>query len=86
VARGGWSWWHSPLLDVLFNPEPAEDRYLRGADQRAGAWSILTGVAANHSIASGRSIKIDDLVPGLDLPDYSPGPDNQGPIPLPDRE
>ena len=42
---------------------PAPDRqYLRAADQRGGAYSILTGVAANRSMASGQPVHIADLV------------------------
>jgi predicted dehydrogenase len=33
------------------------------AGSRAGAMSILTGIAANRSIASGRPVRIDQLVP-----------------------
>lgn len=62
------------MLDHLFAPDTQpEDRLLRGADQRAGAWSILTGIAANRSIEWGREVVIDELVPGLELPDYPHG-------------
>ena len=47
-----------------------EDRLLRAADQRAGAWSILTGIGANRSIEWGREVSIEELVPGMELPDY----------------
>ena len=45
-------------------------------DQRGGAYSILTGIAANNSIASGAAVRIDDLVHDIGLPDYPqmPGP------------
>jgi hypothetical protein len=65
------------LMADIFASEKPEDPYLRAADQRAGAYSILTGIAANHSIAQGRPIRIDSLVKGLEFPDYpampSPG-------------
>jgi len=49
------------LLNDLFGiPEP--DSFDRAASHVDGAMSILTGVAANRSIASGREIKIDDLL------------------------
>ena len=86
TGKGGHGGGDAPLLDILFNPDPAEDKYLRGADQRAGAWSIMTGVAANHSMATGRAIRIDELVSGLDLPDYPEGPSIGGPLPLPDEK
>ena len=72
------------LMDDLFAPDPPEDKTLRAADQRAGAWSILTGVAANHSMAKGEVIRIDDLIEGLEMPDYPPMPTGREPLPLPD--
>lgn len=59
------------MLDHVFAPDaqPA-DRLLRAADQRAGAWSILTGIAANRSIEWGREVAVEELVPGVELPDY----------------
>lgn len=49
------------MLDELFGgAESAGPR--RSADHRDGAMSILTGIAANRSIAEGRPIKIADLV------------------------
>jgi predicted dehydrogenase len=70
------------LLDQLFSSEPPSDKYLRGADERGGAYSILTGVAANRSIEAGRLIRIDELVPGIGYPDYPPMPSPEEPIPL----
>jgi predicted dehydrogenase len=52
------------MLGYLFDPKnmPA-DRYGRASDQVAGAWSILTGIAANASIArDGERICIDDML------------------------
>ena len=43
---------------------------MRAADQRAGAYSILTGIAANRSIELGQPVRIDSLVEGLEMPDY----------------
>jgi len=49
------------LLNDLFGiPEP--DPFDRAASHVDGAMSILTGIAANKSIASGLEIKIDDLL------------------------
>lgn len=50
------------MLDDLFLPGKNEDRFHRAADHIAGIQSILTGIAANHSIASGLPVKIDSLV------------------------
>ncbi|MBR2036761.1 MAG: Gfo/Idh/MocA family oxidoreductase [Lachnospiraceae bacterium] len=49
------------LLKDIFG-EPAEDKFHRAANHVDGAMSILTGVAANKSIASGLPVKIDSLV------------------------
>ena len=63
------------MLGYLLDPEnQEEDPLLRSADCRGGAWSILTGVAANRSMESGKSILIEDLVPDIPLPDYPPMP------------
>jgi len=58
------------LLDDLFAPEPPPDPMGRRADYRGGAYSILTGVAANLSMKENRVVAISELVSGLDLPDY----------------
>lgn len=49
------------LLNDLFGV-PEKDEFERAASHVDGAMSILTGIAGNHSIASGQAIKIDDLV------------------------
>ncbi len=82
-ARGGHGGGDSPLLHDLFDAVPEPDRYLRAADQRGGAYSILTGVAANRSMASGQLVKIEDLVQHIDLPDYPAMPSPQDGLPLP---
>jgi len=72
------------LMADIFAPERLADPYLRTADHRSGAYSILTGIAANHSIVECRPIRIDSLVKGLELPDYPPMPSPKEPIdPLP---
>ena len=68
------------MVNDLFKVHPPEDKYQRAADHRAGAWSILTGVAANHSIEKGRVVRIDELVQGLPLPDYPPMPAPDDPL------
>lgn len=50
------------MLDDLFNPGQNIDIYKRAADHVDGIISILTGVAANKSIASGNTIDINTLV------------------------
>ncbi|MBN1808957.1 MAG: Gfo/Idh/MocA family oxidoreductase [Planctomycetes bacterium] len=83
TGAGGHGGGDDPLLDDLFHPNPPEDRYMRAADQRGGAYSILTGVAANKSIAGGEVVRINDLVSGLELPDYPPMPAPDEALPMP---
>ncbi len=83
TGAGGHGGGDDPLLDDLFSPHPPADRYLRAADQRGGAWSILTGVAANRSMATGQAVRIADLVHGLDEPDYPPMPTGTEPLVIP---
>jgi len=79
-GEGGHGGGDDPLLDDIFLPNPPADKYLRAADQRAGAYSILTGIAANVSMASGGAVKITDLVPGIEMPDYTAMPSPDAPI------
>lgn len=84
-SQGGHGGADPIMVQDILAPEPGEDRYKRAADQRGGAWSILTGIAANRSIESGRPIRVDDLVHGLEEPDYPPMPsagEPLGPLPL----
>jgi len=70
-AKGGHGGADPAIVRQLFDPEnQPPDKYMRAADQRAGAWSIMCGIAANHSMKEGRPIRIDELVPGIGLPDY----------------
>ncbi len=61
-AEGGHGGGDPLLLNDIFGT-PVEDRFHRSANHVDGAMSILTGVAANKSIAAGgMPIKIDDLI------------------------
>lgn len=60
-AVGGHGGGDPILLNDIFGV-PKEDKFHRAANQVDGAMSILTGVAANKSIASGLPIQVDDLV------------------------
>lgn len=73
------------MLDDILLPQAPSDKYLRAADERAGACSILVGIAANESIRSGRQVPIADLVPGLKRPDYAPMPSRADRVPMPTR-
>jgi predicted dehydrogenase len=70
----------SVMLNDIFNPGAPPDKYLRKADQRSGAYSILTGIAANKSIATGKPVRIDDLVKRIGYPDYPPMPSPDEPL------
>ena len=66
-AKGGHGGGDDLMVEDLFCPNSSEDQYKRISDQRAGAWSIITGIAANHSMAEERVIHIEDLLPDIEL-------------------
>lgn len=66
-ATGGHGGGDTLILEQLFLPNPPQDPYRRNADHIDGAASILLGIAANKSIATGQPVEIDDL---LDLSAY----------------
>ncbi|KAI1145968.1 hypothetical protein F4825DRAFT_212635 [Nemania diffusa] len=49
------------LLNDLFG-EPVSDEYMRSASHVDGALSILTGIAANKSLATGQVVNVDDIL------------------------
>ncbi len=71
------------MLDDLFLPQPPADKYLRAADERAGANSILIGAAANECFKSGQPVAVQKMVTGLGRPDYAPMPSRSAPLPMP---
>jgi predicted dehydrogenase len=80
-GEGGHGGGDPVLLDDIFLPSPPEDKYLRAADQRSGAYSILTGISANRSMESGKPIRVGDLVQNIGDPDYPAMPSRDEPIP-----
>jgi predicted dehydrogenase len=82
-AIGGHGGGDALMLRDIFQPEQGSDPYLRRADHRAGAYSILTGIAANQSLATGHNVRIDQLVHGVDRPEVTRMPDAGDPLPLP---
>ena len=85
AGEGGHGGGDPLLLNDLFLPKKQADKYQRAADQRSGAYSILTGVAANESMASGQSVRIADLVSGIGYPDYAPMPGLDELLPIPGK-
>jgi predicted dehydrogenase len=60
-TEGGHGGADPKLLRLTFHPE-LPDRYKQRAGSRAGAMSILTGIAAVKSIESGQPVKVAELV------------------------
>ncbi len=86
TGEGGHGGGDKVMLDDLFLPEKKVDKYMRAADQRGGAWSILTGIAANRCFESGSTVHIEDLVQNVGYPDYPAMPDRKAPLPMPAKE
>jgi predicted dehydrogenase len=85
TGTGGHGGGDKVMLDEIFLPDVPADKYRRASDEHAGAASILIGVAANDCFKSGQSVKIADLVTGLEHPKYAPMPSRTGPVPMPAR-
>jgi predicted dehydrogenase len=86
TGTGGHGGGDTALLDDLFLPNPPADKYKRAADHRAGAWSIITGIAANRSFDSKQPVEIKDYLPELAEPDYPTMPKPFEPIPAADLD
>ena len=85
-AKGGHGGADPVMLQTIFDPASMpEDKYMRASDQRAGAWSIMTGISANHSMANDCVVQVDDLMPGLLLPEYPVMPSPDDPLPIPEQ-
>lgn len=82
TGTGGHGGGDDPLLEDIFTNAPA-DKHKRAADSRSGAYSILCGVAGNKSMAENRPVRIDELVQGIDRPDYTTMPDGSEPLEMP---
>ena len=71
-GKGGHGGGDSPLLEDVFGPEPSDDPFRRAAGLAEGCWSILTGVAANISMASGgNAVHVPSLVSGIPEPNWT---------------
>ncbi len=84
-GEGGHGGGDAVMLDDLFLPERKADKYLRAADERAGAYSVLIGVAANRCFTTGQTVAIADLVKNIGGPDYAAMPSRTGPVPMPPK-
>lgn len=81
-ADGGHGGADPVMLQYLFTPDQQPpDPLFRAADERAGAFSILTGIAANHSLREGRPVSLSELVSDLQLPLFPPMPQGDEPLP-----
>jgi predicted dehydrogenase len=64
-AGGGHGGGDHRLLDDVFSTSPQPDPLGRAAGHEDGAWSILTGVAANRSLATDAPVRVRDLAAGV---------------------
>ncbi len=71
TGEGGHGGADPVMLSYLFDEKNQPiDKYKRKSDQRAGAYSILSGIAANISMAENRPVNVEELVSNIGLPDY----------------
>ena len=73
AAEGLHSGGDKVMLEHLFRGGP-DGGFARAADERAGSWSALVGIAANRSLASGASVELADLAAGIPRPDMPTEP------------
>jgi predicted dehydrogenase len=71
-GKGGHGGGDSVLMADVFSSRKRSDPYRRAAGIASGAMSILTGIAANHSMKTGKPVKINSLIKDLPPPDYTP--------------
>jgi len=72
TVAGGHGGGDAPLLVDVFGEHPPPDPLRRAATFAEGAWSILTGVAANQSMRTGEIVDVASLVSGLPQPNVTP--------------
>ncbi|HSI08213.1 MAG: Gfo/Idh/MocA family oxidoreductase [Rariglobus sp.] len=61
--HGGHGGADTVMLEDIFGANPAHDPLARAAGHEAGALSIMTGIAANRSMATGLPVNVRDLLP-----------------------
>ncbi len=84
-GEGGHGGGDQVLLADLFSPDKQKDKYLRAADQRSGAYSILIGAAANQCFKADEPVQIVDLVKNIGYPDYPEMPSRTASLPMPEK-
>ena len=62
TGTGGHGGGDPVLLNDIFHPHPAKDSLKRQATAKDGVLSSLVGIAAYHSIDTGRAVRIADLL------------------------
>ena len=62
MGKGGHGGGDTELLRDIFDLNPPADPLHRKANQRDGAYSILTGIAAYHCLDTGQPVRISDLL------------------------
>jgi predicted dehydrogenase len=67
------------MLQRLFG-DTSNDQFGHVADERAGAWSAMVGIAANTSLKTRVPVELADLASDLPMPDYIPEPFGPGAI------
>jgi predicted dehydrogenase len=62
AAQGGHGGADPVMLEQIFAPNPPDDPFQRAASHIDGAASILMGISANKSMATGLPVNVDDLL------------------------
>lgn len=84
-GQGGHGGGDDAMLADIFRPGSRSDKYGRASDQYGGAYSVLTGAAANRCFETGEPVRIADMVTGLKRPPFTPMPTRDDPVPMPPR-
>lgn len=84
-GEGGHGGGDKVMLDDIFLPDRTNDKTQRAADHRGGAYSILTGIAANISIQTGKTVEISKLIKNIAYPDYPVMPARLESLPMPPK-
>ena len=80
TGEGGHGGGDVVMLADIFNGG-GDDPLMRSADYVEGAYSILTGIAANKSFETGQAVMVADLVTGLGEPKFPAMPGEDEKIP-----